>query len=224
MSKHLLEKRRRTLIVCEGMVDRLYLLTVIKRHTAIAKRPLYPLRNVSANGRDNVLRTVHNQLKTSEDPYASVYVVLDTENRDDIQQIEKRFENIIRQAGSRAPKDYRIFWSHPSIERWFLLHFEGSNAAFSQAQAAIQKLRQHYPDYSKDTKSIGRFLSFLYPAPCFEACLRCALERAQRLEAAAQAIGDPPPTQIHRLIQAIFPAVQPVAGEDCRKVCRDRRC
>ncbi len=209
--------RRLVLILCEGTVESAYF-TRLRR--ILGKRGV-EYKIIPLEG-DKLFSALSRTLQQQEwDVVQDAWLVLDTEDQAQFQRRQEKLKSAI-------PRKYRqrlhLCWSHPSIERWFLLHFEDSSAAFSQAQGAIQRLRQHYSDYSKDTKSIRRFLSFLYPAPCFEACLRCALERAQRLEAAAQAIGAPTPTQIHRLIQAIFPAVQPVAGEDCREVCQQRRC
>ncbi len=188
VSRYHFGKNKRTLIVCEGPGELLYLRAVIKlsSRSVIASRRWLFVRSISANGRDKVLSTVQSQLKRAQDPYASVYVVMDTENRNDIRQIEHRFETIVRRTQNAMPEDSHIFWSHPSIERWFLLHFEDSTRAFSSVEDVIARLKVYYPQYGKDAKSIKRFLSFLYPAPCFEACLRCALERAQRLEAAAR--------------------------------------
>jgi len=206
--------RRIILVLCEGDTESAYF-TYLRR--TFGERSIkYEI--ISLEG-SKLLSDLPNKLAQRDwEIIENAWLVLDTEGQR--RQREQRLQRVLRRY-----QKIKVCWSDPSIERWFLLHFTESNAPFSNAQEVIQRLKNYCADYDKDVKSIGLFLSSLYHSPlCLKTCLRCAIERAQRLEAAAQAIGDPPPTQIHRLIQAIFPAVQPVAGEDCRKVCRDRRC
>ncbi len=209
--------RRIVLVLCEGTVESAYF-THLRRILGEggARYKIIPLEG------DKLFSVLSRTLQQQDwEVIEEAWLVLDTEDQAQFQRRKRKLKSAI-------PRKYRqrlrLCWSSPSIERWFLLHFESSSAAFPQAQAAIQKLRQHYPAYDKDAKSIRQFLSFLYPDSCFEACLRCALERAQRLEKEASRTGSFPPTQIHQLIQSLFPEVQPAAGEDCRELCQKRRC
>lgn len=45
--------------------------------------------------------------------------------------------------------------SLPSVEYWFLLHYENTNRHFGTSHAVIQELRQFMPDYDKSEQFLG---------------------------------------------------------------------
>lgn len=42
--------------------------------------------------------------------------------------------------------------SMPSVEYWFLLHFEETNRHFGSSKATVQSLKKHVPDYDKSER------------------------------------------------------------------------
>lgn len=59
-------------------------------------------------------------------------------------------ETIIRQAQKNAfESGIRTVISNPCFEIWFILHFDGSSAAFNSNREVIQKIRTFIPDYEK---------------------------------------------------------------------------
>jgi hypothetical protein len=56
-----------------------------------------------------------------------------------------------------ADLDVQLAVSNPCFEVWLLLHFAQCRAAVQSPTAAIRKLKQHVPDYSKSSFRFSRF-------------------------------------------------------------------
>lgn len=58
---------------------------------------------------------------------------------------------------SKYAKNKRVFLcdSLPSVEYWFLLHYENTNRHFGTSRAVVRELRQHIPDYDKSEQFLG---------------------------------------------------------------------
>lgn len=68
--------------------------------------------------------------------------------------VEKAKLNRLR---SKYAKSKRVFLcdSLPSVEYWFLLHYENTNRHFGTSRAVVRELRQHIPDYDKSEQFLG---------------------------------------------------------------------
>lgn len=58
---------------------------------------------------------------------------------------------------SKYAKSKRVLLcdSLPSVEYWFLLHYENTNRHFGTSRAVVQDLRQHIPDYDKSEQFLS---------------------------------------------------------------------
>ena len=95
-------------------------------------------------------------------------------------------------------RDFVLFVSDPCIEYWFLLHFEYCRIPFmangkkSRAEAALDRLKIHLPDYAKSMPDLG---SVLAPR------LDTACNHARRAMQDAKETDEPnPSTDLHDLI------------------------
>ena len=80
----------------------------------------------------------------------------------------------------RKNKNLLFCNSFPSIEYWFLLHYENTNRHFRNAKVAERALKQFIKDYEKTTQFLekGKWVHDL----CEENKLRQAIERSRSFE------------------------------------------
>jgi hypothetical protein len=103
------------------------------------------------------------QGQSADPPFEMVWCVFDREG-------VYQSDNFWRAVERADAEQIRLAISNPCFEYWFLLHFRDRGAFFHNGQELLQELRQHIPDYAKNTDIFDR----LYP------WTDIALERAER--------------------------------------------
>ena len=205
--------RKVHLVICEGATEYTYV-TLLQQRLGAPQR----LRVIDAGGRGNISEALKDQRKKFADAIQSVWLILDTEGRSasKLREESDGWRNVARD---------QICYSHPTIERWFLLHFEESSAELDPKEV-IERLQPYIPGYDKRQAQSKEYFQRLYPKPCLEPCLRCACRRARRLETQAREHDAFPPTELHHFIEHFWPGTESGHPEkpDCRPRCAERNC
>jgi hypothetical protein len=153
---------KRILILCEGETEKLYLdayKASLKREvqrgidlTILQANNSEPLRIIKEAEKKNKIA------KEEQQPYDSIWLVFDDDNRPKLQQIFALAKS----------KRFSIAYNSISIEFWFILHFERIGREFETPDKAIRHLKQHIAGYKKTSantfKSLtGRYLTNALP-------------------------------------------------------------
>lgn len=77
---------------------------------------------------------------------------MDTTRWDNVEK--QRKQDLIEQYGKNS--DVLLCDSMPSIEYWFLLHFENTNRYMATSREAMNALRKYIPDFDKNTQFLEK--------------------------------------------------------------------
>lgn len=77
---------------------------------------------------------------------------MDTTRWDNVEK--QRKQDLIEQYGKNS--DVLLCDSMPSIEYWFLLHFENTNRFMTTSREAMNSLRKYIPDFDKNTQFLEK--------------------------------------------------------------------
>ena len=182
------------LIICEGESERVYF-DALRNDLRLSNTEVsFPCPQGSAP-----INVVDCALQKAKEPgrYDHIYCVFD---RDDHETFELARAKLQKHA-KRARLHEAV--SIPCVEFWLLLHFEFTDAPFSDCDAVIRRLVQHLPGYTKnDPRQVPPLLERLEQA----------MQHAQRLESQRTTIGDNPYTSVHHLVRHL----QGIAAKDPR--------
>lgn len=101
--------------------------------------------------------TIHEIEKNIEEILSingTAYCVFDTDVTTWDQKEEQRLIELKRKYADN--ENVYIFTSLPSIEYWFLLHFENTNRFMATSHEAMNALRKHIPDFDKNTQFLEK--------------------------------------------------------------------
>ena len=87
-------------------------------------------------------------------PNAIVLCVFDADVSQWDAMEKQRLQDMKRQY--RNNDNVHLFDSMPSIEYWFLLHFENTNRFMATSHEAMNALRKHIPDFDKTTQFLEK--------------------------------------------------------------------
>ena len=127
----------------------------------------------------------------NNDEYDQCWCVFDTETVENAGNVQAAIERA-------KAKDVELAISNPAFEFWLLLHFVQTDRPFENAQALLQELRQHLPEYEKADDVYARL----------EPAMPEAIKRAQQVlnahESAASGQFPNPSTTVHLLVQELY--------------------
>lgn len=142
--------RASILVLTEGSVTEVEYLSRLKSCLRIPKG----LLEIRASRCSDALGAVEEALslkrtvKGTSETIDEVWVLADTES----EQADGRPENI-NKAVNRAGKKVFLVLDSPSIEYWFLLHFERTTRCYSNCQEVVSDLVKYIPGYSKRSQT-----------------------------------------------------------------------
>jgi len=87
-------------------------------------------------------RAVEAEQSNRRAPFDEIWCVVDTERMNDNPSWE-------RGADRATAHEFRLAWSNPCFEYWFLLHFERIGRSFDRYSAVARQLRRHVSHYTK---------------------------------------------------------------------------
>ena len=186
--------REITLIICEGESERVYF-DALRNHSRLSNTEVsFPCPQGSAP-----INVVECALQKAKEPgrYDHIYCVFDRDEHGTFDQARAT----LQKHASRARLHEAV--SIPCFEYWLLLHFEFTDAPFSDCDAVVHRLGLHLPGYTKADVRLMR--------PLLDR-LEQAMQHAQRLESQRATIGDNPSTSVHHLVRHL----QGIAAKDPR--------
>jgi hypothetical protein len=179
-----------TLIVCEGETEREYF-DAARAHYGLSRTEVVIAENTEGSAPISVVKCA---LKKSGEAggYDWIFCVFDRDDHESFQRARKAIDTLSRRKKKPLPIGEAI--SIPCFELWLLLHFERSDASFSNCDDVIRRLRGHYkiPGYEKANTHIARLLM---------AHINTAIENAEWLEERAEVNGWNPYTSAHKLLR-----------------------
>lgn len=135
------QSRKLILIVCEGEQTEYIYFDRWRRSKQLSN---VTLEVRGRAGQDASVVEAAKQLRVrSKQPFDEVWAVFDREGVHET----TRFQQALNRA-RRWKVELAI--SNPSFEYWLLLHFENTDAPFSNAAEVMQRLRTHLPSYAKN--------------------------------------------------------------------------
>lgn len=186
--------REITLIICEGESERVYF-DALRNHLRLSNTEVsFPCPQGSAP--INVVKCAEQKAK-ERGGYESIWCVFDRDEHESFDRARVKLQK------------YKSHWhlreavSIPCFEYWLLLHFEFTDAPFSDCDAVVHRLGLHLPGYTKADLRLMR--------PLLDR-LEQAMQCAQRLESQRATIGDNPYTSVHHLVRHL----QGIAAKDPR--------
>ena len=128
-------------------------------------------------------------------PYDEVWIVIDTEFRND---------NPAWSGGWRRAQDQRlkVAWSNPCVEYWLLLHFKKTGRAFNDKRSLRDSLRKYLPQFEKGSSCFASL----------EPHIPRAVKHAKEIQS-SQWQDTPDPidcnsgTTVHQLVQRLYEIV-----------------
>jgi len=141
------------LIVCEGRETEPNYIDGLRDHLRVNAAAVRIEIGDSVTDPVGLVRKAQRRYKGDRD-YDLVYVVCDGDSNR-LAAARALAARPLRNAAGDTTQ-VQIIASSPSIEFWFLLHFEYSARPFQNAAEAQQALRAHLPDYRKNDRDIFR--------------------------------------------------------------------
>lgn len=181
------------LIVVEGATENIYFNDVrAKGHIA----------GVTINPKQSKHSDVGTVLKTALDKqksevFDSIWCVFD---RDTIANgISSKLENQYREA---LKKGIHFADSFPAFEVWFLLHYGMPKQFYNSQDDAIEDLRKHIPDYTKNQEWLTSASLYSKLKPYFDK----AMENAAKLDMRSSITANPKSTitHVHKLFEELI--------------------
>jgi hypothetical protein len=123
-------------------------------------------------------------------PCDEVWVVFDVEAAERPPRLEAAVDRA-------RQKRLNLAVSNPSFEYWFLLHFKDTARPFTNATELIKELKQHIPQYEKNTPVF----------PFLSDHTQVAVKRAKRILRNASELGEDfpnPSTGVHTLVEELI--------------------
>jgi len=201
--------RARVLIVCEGQQTEPRYFEALCRRLGITRDEVvvsasrcgsHPMSVVECACR--VARAASKGDARSQSAFDSVWCVFDRDDHD----------NVDVAMGTAQERGFRVAFSNPCFELWFLLHFEYSSAEMTSADACA-RLRRYIPNYGKSSD----VLDLLIPQQ------RRAAINAQRLRRYHLRAQDPPSrnpsTTVDRLVTELMQVATADSGVVTGAVC-----
>lgn len=151
--KHIRRPKRRMLVLCEGLTEKLYLLSIKNTLPRAAQRGIkieiecYKKQDPKNLVKEAVRRK--HKAKYEGVPYNDLWIVFDHDNlpNRDFAFKESERENI------------KVAFNNISIELWFIIHFENSQKQFINGKQAKEYLSKNYiKEYEPGKTKIWTFL------------------------------------------------------------------
>lgn len=139
------------LIVCEGRETEPNYIDGLRDHLRVNAAAIRIIRGESVTDPVGLVRNAQKRYTRDRD-YDLVYVVCDGDSNH-VAAARNMATRPLRNAAGETTQ-VQIIASCPSIEFWFLLHFEYSTRHFQNAAEAQAALRAHLPDYRKSDRDI----------------------------------------------------------------------
>lgn len=185
------QSRKLILIVCEGEQTEYIYFDRWRRSEQLSN---VTLELKGRAGQDASVVEAAKQLRDrSKQPFDEVWAVFDREGVNETTRFQQALANARRWKVELAI-------SNPSFEYWLLLHFESTDAPFTNAAEVLQRLRTHLPRYAKNTD----VFDLLHPQ------FALAMQRAEQLHQRCKerdADDYPSPcTTVYALLKQLLPA------------------
>jgi hypothetical protein len=148
-------KRKSLLIVCEGRETEYNYFHGLKQEEFVRKFFDVKVKRGKGGSRDQIAQFAVEQKEQTPDDFDEVWCVMDVEHPDAIDAMQQASILLER-------KGISTVLSNPSVEVWFLAHFERTGRSFLHGDAAVKHLNSHWKkhfaaDYDKaDEKLYSR--------------------------------------------------------------------
>ena len=181
--------RSLTLIVCEGETEVQYF-SALRARLGLLPTEIVLANNKKGSAPINVVECAERKAR-ERGSYEHIFCVFDRDAHESFERARER----IRVLASRrtSPLPMREIVSVPCFEIWVLLHFERSDAQFSDCAAVHARIRARtMPDYAKASVRVANRLVDQ---------VTVALSHAAWLERRIAAHGDNASTTVHRRVE-----------------------
>ncbi len=180
--------RSLTLIVCEGETERLYF-EAARIHHRLTTTEVLVAKNTEGSA---PIRVVECAERKGREPggFDHIFCVFDRDNHEGSGRAREKIKALADRKTKPLPIKEAI--SIPCFEVWVLLHFERTDALFSDCAKVTARVCRHLPHYAKTDTTIG---------PALMSRTNQALENARWLALRTADTAFNPYTSVHGVLE-----------------------
>ena len=183
-----LPPRSITLIVCEGETELEYI-AVLRSRLGLRPTEVILAENTEGSAPISVVACAERKAR-ERGGYDHIFCVFDRDSHESFERARARIRQLASRKSGALPIKEVV--SIPCFEVWVLLHFEQSDAEFTDCAAVLSRIRdRHMPEYTKANVRIANALLDRLDA---------AVISAAWLERRAQENNWNPYTAVHQLV------------------------
>lgn len=143
--------RSLTLIVCEGETERLYF-EAAKRHHRLTTTEVLVAQNTKGSAPISVVECAERKSREAGG-FDHIFCVFDRDDHESFDRARAKIQALADRKTKPLPIKEAI--SIPCFEVWVLLHYERTDAPFSDCAQVLAQVRHHLPHYAKTDTTIG---------------------------------------------------------------------